>query len=322
MNPKVSCIVPVYNGSIWIDRCLNSILNQRYKNLEIIVVDDGSTDNSLEKCIQYQNAYPEVLVLSKPHGGLSVARNHGLDAACGDIIGFVDIDDCIEEDFITILLENLFNHSADISSCLCSSDFDLILGESKTKHEELCTIYPPFDYLAQAFRRHDISVRVTNKLYRKELFDEIRFPQGVLYEDVVITYLLCRKSKYTIHIELPLYIYCTNSTGITRSTLREKDFDLMRQWKIVLDMVTTDCLEMIPLTESRMMEGLRTLADKYLAHGGEAGIVSELKKMFRSHFVLICKSKEMGFGRKISMLLGIFSIKLYGKSIAVTRRGS
>ena len=117
MNPLISVIVPVYKAEKYLDKCVQSIVNQTYKNLEIILVDDGSPDNCPEMCDEWAKKDSRIKVIHKENGGVSSARNAGLDNSFGDYIGFVDSDDFIENDFYECLYDNLVENGADISFC-------------------------------------------------------------------------------------------------------------------------------------------------------------------------------------------------------------
>src|SRR5690625_188058 len=114
---KISIIVPVYNAEKYIERCLKSILNQRYTNLEIIIVDDGSTDNSSKICIDYEKQYKNIIYVKKENEGPGPARNLGIRLASGDYIGFVDSDDFIHKDMYYNMIKELEKHDADIVEC-------------------------------------------------------------------------------------------------------------------------------------------------------------------------------------------------------------
>ena len=117
MEPKISIIVPVYNVEQYLERCVESLINQTYKNIEIILVDDGATDNSGQLCDELAQRDPRIVVYHKVNGGLSDARNYGIDKASGDYIGFIDSDDFIDDDMYEVLLSNILEYNAFISFC-------------------------------------------------------------------------------------------------------------------------------------------------------------------------------------------------------------
>ena len=117
MDEKISVIVPVYNVEQYLERCVDSIINQTYKNLEIILVNDGSTDNSGQLCDELAKKDDRIRVIHKKNGGLSDARNVGIDEAESELIGFIDSDDYIDEDMYELLINNMKNANADLSMC-------------------------------------------------------------------------------------------------------------------------------------------------------------------------------------------------------------
>ena len=117
MNDKISIVVPVYNMENYLERCIKSILNQTYTNLEVLLINDGSTDSSLELCYQLASIDDRIVVFDKVNGGLSDARNFGVEKASGEYIGFIDSDDDIEPRMIEVLYEMIKEHNADVSEC-------------------------------------------------------------------------------------------------------------------------------------------------------------------------------------------------------------
>lgn len=230
MTVKISFIVPVYNGAEWVDRCLSSLRNQTLRDIEIIVVDDGSTDDSYKRCLAYKTTDARFHIYTIQHCGLSGARNFGLGKVIGNYIGFVDIDDWLDMAFSQTLFDILQKYDTDIASCISASDAqygDYSGGEGQAQR------YSPKEYLALEYRDPDINVRMGNKLYARCLFDGIRFPEGVIYEDVTTNYLLCQQCRAMSHINLPLHNYFISNQSITRSPLRLQDFDLPAQWQRV-----------------------------------------------------------------------------------------
>ncbi len=208
MKPLVSIIIPVYQVEKYLDRCVASVVNQTYTNLEIILVDDGSLDNCPAICDAWKERDPRIKVIHQQNGGLSVARNEGLKIATGEFIGFVDSDDWIEPEMVEILLSNMQATEADIAVC----DY---LRESEDSPE---TIQQPESpavtrYTAEEALRlllsdkHYLRTIVWNKLYRRHLLENIFFPEGKIYEDNIWTPQIIGRSKLIITIDLPLYHY-------------------------------------------------------------------------------------------------------------------
>ena len=183
-NKKISVIVPVYNMEKYLGRCVDSILAQTYGNIEVILVDDGSSDASPDICDRYAEADGRVRVIHKANGGLSSARNAGLDAATGDYIGFVDSDDYISPDMYRILAERLDGGDCEIANAMYVYAFEG--GEtapSRVPHTTDENISA--EQFARELMLHAGDVSVCTKLFRAEIFDGVRFPEGKLNEDLL-----------------------------------------------------------------------------------------------------------------------------------------
>ena len=212
----ISVIVPVYNVEKYLKRCLDSIINQDYKNLEIIIVDDGSTDDSLKICYDYANLDSRVVVIHKENGGLSSARNVGLDLAHGEYIGFIDSDDYIESNMYSMLKKSIDTYGSDISVCnyntiynnsIFKKNFSLFEFNSSGK-DKFINIHNEYS---------SISIIAWNKLYKKSLFDSIRYPYGKLFEDKYIVCDLYDLANSISYILYPLYNHVVRNDSIINS---------------------------------------------------------------------------------------------------------
>lgn len=215
-NKKVSIIVPVYNVERYVEKCIRSILNQSYQNIEIIIIDDGSMDNSYNVCADLQKESPDKIELfKKENGGLSSARNFGLSQAKGEYISFVDSDDIVSQDFIEKLVSLLEKTGSSISCCQVAK-FD---NDEKPKfthtieHSEYNT-----KNAIELLVTDKITSHAWNKLYVASLFQNIEFPIGRNYEDIFIMYKLFKKAKkVTLYNNAKLYGYLQRKGSITGS---------------------------------------------------------------------------------------------------------
>lgn len=215
MNYLVSIIVPIYNVQQYIHRCLDSIINQTYKNIEIILVDDGSPDRCGEICDEISLKDSRIKVIHKINGGLSDARNVGLDNATGDYICFIDSDDYIEYDYIESMLNKAIKYSAD----LVVSNFKYVYEDGSYKDY----IFNYDDALIDSKKAMDILVSnqeylplvvAWSKLYSKNLFDDIRFKKGIIHEDEEIAHKILDKSANILLTNKVLYNYVQRSGSI------------------------------------------------------------------------------------------------------------
>ncbi len=188
----ISVIVPVYNVELYLRKCIDSILAQTYRDLEILVVDDGSTDGSGAICDEYAGKDDRIKVFHTENRGLSAARNLGLDNTTGDWIGFIDSDDWIEPDMYEVLLRKAEETRADIIECGCYADYTT----TSYGHLAIQKTVSGIDAV-EALIRGEIRTQVWNKIWRSNLFSEIRFPEGHSFEDVATTYKLVRNATVT-----------------------------------------------------------------------------------------------------------------------------
>lgn len=233
MKTKVSIIVPVYNVEKYIEKCLDSLINQSYKNVEIVVINDGSTDNSINIIMDKYNSNDRIYIYNKKNGGLSSARNLGLDKATGDYLLFVDSDDWLELDCVEKLVDVIESQNADIiefgykmvSDCkeLSSTRFTTRVFESNNS------------ILEEFFFGTQIIDIVCNKIYKKKLFDNVRFVEGKIHEDYMITPELLYNCNKFIIVDHVFYNYYQRSDSITQKPFSEKNFDRIFAGKHVAD---------------------------------------------------------------------------------------
>lgn len=224
--PLISIVVPVYNIQQYLPLCLDSIINQTYTNLEIIVVDDGSTDGSGEICDQYGQKDNRIQILHCTNGGLSVARNRGLKAAKGTYIGFVDGDDWIEPTFYESLYNVIKNNNVDLAFCSFYIDKN---GECTAKYQSgkvFC--WNKEESLKKLLKDKQLNNYAWNKLYKRTLFDSISFPPNKYYEDILTLYKVFLKVEKTAYIEKPLYHYIHRDGSI----LHTEEFQQKREYQL------------------------------------------------------------------------------------------
>lgn len=225
VNHLVSVIVPVYNVEAYLDRCLASIVKQTYQNLEIILVDDGSTDTCPQKCDEWAEKDRRIKVIHKKNGGLSDARNAGIDQATGDFLCFIDSDDFIYEQYVELLLSNLLATDSDLSACHWYK-----VDENTPLPAEVTNDYTVLegDKIIDALFAKDNSpvVSACTKLYKKELFNDLRFDFGRINEDTLIAHKVLVKCKRVVLTNGQFYYYFNRVGSIMRaSTFTERQLD-------------------------------------------------------------------------------------------------
>lgn len=213
-NNLISIIVPVYNVEKYIARCLESIIKQTYKNLQIIVVNDGSEDNSILIANAYRNKDSRIEIYNKKNGGVSSARNFGLRVVKGDYICFVDSDDWIDECFIEILYDHIITSDAQIScgNFVYAYDDKVINQKYFLRMKEV--ILQRTDSLEQLCRGKWLTNHVWNKMYKTSLFDSIEFEENRCFEDIFIMHLLFERAEKVSCSKDAIYYYYMRDNSI------------------------------------------------------------------------------------------------------------
>jgi len=227
INDLISVIVPVYNVEKYLSQCINSILNQTIKSLEIILVDDGSLDNSGKICDEFSKKDDRIVVIHKENNGLSSARNAGLKIATGSYIGFVDSDDWLDENMYESLLKLIKDTNSDISCC---KFFKTANGEEKIPpiNSEVIESFNNIEGLNNFYTDlYTQTVVAWNKLYNRKLFDNIIYPIGKIHEDEGTTYKLFYKANKITYTNRPFYYYRTTPNSITTSKFNKKRLDIL-----------------------------------------------------------------------------------------------
>ena len=228
-SPLVSVIVPVYNVEKYIRDCLESIKGQTYKNIEVLMVNDGSKDNSQSICEEFEKQDERFKLYNKKNGGLSDARNYGLDRMNGEYVCFVDGDDVIGSLFIQKMVRPFLTwadcciSNCRYERCSCISCKDNI---SKKKIEKIS----PEEFLYNTMLQHDqtqFSVSACTKMYSANVFRHLKFPYGVLYEDFGIFDEVLSKCEYVALVEDQLYYYRVTDNSITNSAFNKKRLILL-----------------------------------------------------------------------------------------------
>ena len=220
--PEISVIVPVYNVIDYLDRCVDSILNQTFSDFELFLVDDGSTDGSSKKCDELGFKDDRIIVIHKENGGLSDARNAALDRITGEYVSFVDSDDYVDECFLEVMLDCIKKAQSKMSVCNIEAFSDNgdrrqeYIGSNLEKtvygEEMYQTLYQP---------------SACNKMYHRSLFDDIRYPKGKLFEDCFVYHLILEKLNKLVYVGKTLYYYYMRSNSIMHDDYRLKNTDIV-----------------------------------------------------------------------------------------------
>ncbi len=227
-KPLISVIVPVYNAEKYLKQCVESILNQTYQNIELILIDDGSTDNSLDICNRYKKADNRVKVITQKNAGAAAARNAGLAVCKGDYLGFVDSDDYIDNDMYDILYDACKRSELDVAQIWCirvTEDGHKL--ESQIIHDKMGvedTIYTSEQAIINFMTGNH---SMCTKLYKAHLFKNISLAEGITAEDIAIIIPLYANANGLIDIKQYKYNYRINSNSVTHSELNDRDLKLI-----------------------------------------------------------------------------------------------
>lgn len=246
----VSIVVPVYNVEKYLKRCLDSLLVQTYNNIEIIIIDDGSTDSSREICDEYKQKDPRINVVHKENGGLADARNVGIDCSKGDYIFFVDSDDWVSKNCIEVLINEMINNSVEI---VVGRHNERKIFKDYEKTEIKSVKFLDKEKALEAYLYQRISSSAWAKLYKRDLFKDIRYPKGKLYEDVVVTFLLLEKTNRIAIVDAPIYSYFVRSGSIINSSFSIKKMDYYYATKELLNIARIRYPEFVNAAISRML---------------------------------------------------------------------
>lgn len=312
-EPVISIIVPVYNVEKYLCRCIDSILEQTIKNYELILVDDGSTDNSGKICDDYQKKKEQIVVIHKENGGLSSARNAGIDIATGEYFGFVDGDDFIDNDMYEFLYNNIIKEEAEISVC---GSFDCYDGK-------ISKILPPYykvmnqeDAIKSILDGKIAGASACNKLYKREIFNDIRYPIGKTSEDAFIIIELLMKCNKIVISSKQKYYYFHRENSITTCRFTKAQFDVIEaysnNYKLVCKYyprIQNIALERLAwayfVTLDRMIAS--NMCDKYKEKR------KEIVQYLRKHCMTVFKSSILTKSRKFSMLILLLNFYVYKK---------
>lgn len=252
MNPLISVIIPVYNVENYLKKCLESVINQTYKNLEIILINDGSNDNSKDICDEYSQKDSRIIVVHKHNEGVSVARNTGLDIAKGEYIGFLDADDYIEEDMYEFLLDNAIKDNADISSCSYNKVFSDRIEEGIGFNKYL--ILDSSEAIEKTINKDILFPSVWLKLFKKECIKNVRFdPTIKISEDYLFCFNAACNCKKYVHSGKGKYNYIMRE-GSALHSITSINYDSFKVSQIILEEVKKSYSELLYCAEIKCIE--------------------------------------------------------------------
>lgn len=312
----ISVIVPVYNVEKYLARCVDSILAQTYGNLEVILVDDGAMDSSGKICDEYAAKDGRIQVIHKANGGLSSARNAGIDAAKGEYLAFVDSDDWIEPDTYAHMLNLIYKYDVKL---VCAGRFD-VDGATGEKTVGLCPqkeeVITAEELVGRIFLWDNCDSSACDKLYHRSLFAKYRYPVGKVCEDVPVTYKIILGTDRAALCDKPIYNYYHRPDSITTASISEKTFHYSQHTAEIYPFIRDNYPGIEPQACFLRVRSLYHLL-LTLEQAGEkvrreyAQEIRAARKALRKHTGVILRSPYFGTQERITNLLLVLGIYRY-----------
>ena len=256
----ISVVVPVYKTEAYLPRCVSSICNQTYKNLEIILVDDGSPDNSGALCDRLATEDSRIRVIHKKNGGLASARNAGIDAMTGEYAAFVDSDDYIAPEMIRSLYDLCIEHQVPIACCGIERVTDQGHVNYFNEKTEDFLLMTREEAMAELLENYRITNSLCDKLIHKSIFDGLRLTEGIIYEDLDVMYRCIHRADRVVYTGAPYYQYYLSQGSILRSAFSPKQFDQVTIAKRRLEFYEKEYPEYLDQARVKFLEmGLEVL---------------------------------------------------------------
>lgn len=315
-TPLLSVIVPVYNVEDYVARCVESILNQTYTNLEVILVDDGATDSSGAICDSLAAKDSRVRVIHKENGGLSSARNAGMDAATGEYMTFLDSDDWLEADGYEHLMELMKRYQVKL---VCGGNYD-VDGQTGKRTLALCPekeeVLSAEEFVGRMFLWQGFDSSACDKIYHRSLLENFRYPEGKVCEDVPVTYKIALTTDRAALSDRPFYNYYHREGSITISTaevITDKSFHFSRHTAEIYDYICRNHPAVAPQARFLRVRSLSHIL--LLLEQSEAEVRKEfaeeychIRRELGKHTAFILKSSSFTKKEKVTDLLLIMNL--------------
>ena len=311
MGEKISVIVPVYNVEAYLEKCVESILKQTYTNLEILLINDGSTDTSGELCEQLAQRDQRIRVIHKENGGLSDARNRGIEEASSDLIGFIDSDDYIDQDMYETLYRQMLESSADLSMC---GHYDVY---HQIPEKQVATIQTweltPQEAIKMVMEAKILSVTAVNKLYKKELFEQLRFEIGKIAEDAFIMIALIHQCRKVVATNEKKYYYVHRENSITTQKFSLKFLNVIEAYEQNAKIIKENYPELADTATMRLNWAYFYVLDRLLVDEQfhDKKLENLLIKFLKSNTKYILSTTLFTNARKVAFIFLLVNKKVY-----------
>lgn len=310
----ISVIIPVYNVEKYLIRCVDSVINQTYKNLEIILVNDGSTDSSGNLCDELENNDDRIKVIHKENGGLSDARNTGEQESKGEYILFIDSDDYIHIDMIKSLYEQIKSENADVSICGVMNVY-LNSQNPQCNDTEQYFVCDKKEFLKQYLIGERIPGSICNKLLKRSVANRLKFPVGKIYEDAFYHYdLISTAEKFVVNTK-PYYYYYHRDGSITTKPFKNKDLSYIDIYKKYYELILKKYEDLNEEGFFRFAYSYFFILDKMLLEEDYTRLeeYDNVVKFLKRNTVKIFRNHIFRKGRRIAALALLVDIRLYRK---------
>lgn len=311
----ITVIVPIYNVAEYLPKCIDSIIKQTYNQLEIILVDDGSSDNSGQICDQFALKDTRIRVIHKVNGGLSDARNAGISIANGEYIGFVDADDFIEYNMYEKLYTSIKIANAQIGICGRWIENNGVTTEYQVDNK--FEVMSNLQALQYYFIGEKIDSSACDKLFKKTLFDGVLFPKGKIHEDIFIMHQIIEKSTIVVRTGVPLYHYVNRTNSITKSNFSKKNLEYIEAHKDAYQKYKQD-LKLKSYVQLFFLKSHIVIIDKLIFIGESRKFNVEFKgcvSVIRSNIISILTNDKFTSKDKIKSMLITFFLPIYKYNI-------
>lgn len=323
MTDKVTVIVPVYNVEKYLEKCVKSVLNQTYTNLEIILINDGSTDRSGTICEELSKIDSRINVLSINNSGVSFARNYGIEHSTGEYIVFVDSDDYVSEYMIEFLYKNLKNKNADFSVGKVEHIYvDTNHNTSNLNLENIdVSIWNSREALREFMNTNKTSFFPVAKMFRKNLFENFKFNSNYkLAEDaLLISEILLEKDRKVVFFDYPIYFYVHRENSAT-TTVNSSVFDTITVYSEILPKIENKYPELKNEILNRKYWSYFTVLDKIIFDRKKyKNEIKNIRKNILKGFLTIIRDSNFRFNRKISLFALLISTSAYESLVRLNK---
>lgn len=303
-DEMISVIIPVYNVEKYLEACLDSVIAQTYQDIEIILVNDGSTDSSPLICKKYAQKDARIRLIEKENGGLSDARNAGMAIASGNYYTFIDSDDIVHPSLIEHLWEILVEHDADISicdPCHCYPD-----TTAKFENSTKSVVYDHEQSVIEMLYQKSFLVSAWGKLIKKSLFQDIIFPKGKLFEDIAIMYKLFDHANRIVYSNAKLYGYMHRENSITTKRFDKRDCDILEVSQSIVDYYGNRGEKLLKAAKVYQTNAALRVMLNAPDNDDFKDVISNCKAIVKSNYKKIIFDKNARFKLRIGLLLVVY----------------